>query len=165
MPHLDKTDLKSLPCSYQLYQDLFQQDFGWHRKLMWPTRISAAPGLIKHYVSGAAPVSSLTCGWVSLPREHRMPRGDACKCRSTACRMHGAICYYYFPHSRCLHPGQITQCWQHSLHIIDLKSVTEDGEEKFHRKCNASLRSKMGFYSWNTLSPKDGAEGTVPLSL
>lgn len=111
---------------------------------MWPTRISAAPGLIKHYVSEAAPVSSLTCGWVSLPREHRTPRGDACKCRSTACRIHGTICYYYFPHSRCLHPGQITQRWQRSLHIIDLKSVTEDGEEKFHRKCNTSLRSEDG---------------------
>lgn len=114
--------------------------FGRHRNLMRPTRIE----LIKHYVSGAAPVSSLTCGWVSLPREQRMPREDTCKCCSIACRIHGAICCYYFSHSRCLHPGQITQRWMWSLHIIDLKRVTEDVEEEIHCKCDTSLRSGDG---------------------
>lgn len=35
---------------------------------MWSARTSTAPGLIKHYVSGAAPVSSMTCGGAPLPR-------------------------------------------------------------------------------------------------
>lgn len=135
--------------------------FGRHGNLMRPTRIE----LIKHYVSGAAPVSSLTCGWVSLPREQRMPREDTCKCCSIACRIHGTICYYYFSHSRCLHPGQITQRWLRSLHIIDLKRVTEDEEEEIHRKCNTFFDKRRWAFIPETLyPPRMGLEG-LPLLL